>query len=157
MRKWRNCTFKYSARIFGLHVDFAGCPQCGVHPAQKKSELRAHQMARKFEVPGSPRTKIRAELSPNGSDVRPAGLTPRKRSTPRSYGMGIVFCISNCAHRLPPRCPGQSPHSTAPLFRFSAPFAFLREQRGFDWRIYLVLLLRLQMWISTVSSGSVRM
>ena len=28
----------------GLHVDFAGCPQCGVHPAQK-SELSAHQMA----------------------------------------------------------------------------------------------------------------
>ena len=67
-----------------------GCPQCGVHPAQKKSELRAHQMARKFEVPGSPRTKIRAELSSNGSDVRPAGLTPHKKSTPRSYGMGIV-------------------------------------------------------------------
>ena len=33
----------------------------------KKSELRAHQMARKFEVQGSPRTKIRAELSSNGS------------------------------------------------------------------------------------------
>ena len=33
-------------------------------------------------------------------------------------------------------------------FRFSAPFALLREQRGIDWRIYLVLLLRLQMWIS---------
>ena len=49
---------------------------------------------------------------------------------------------------LPPRCPGQSPHSTAPLLRFSAPFTFLREQRGIDWRIYLVLLLRLQMWIS---------
>ena len=36
-------------------------------------------MARKFEVPGSPRTKIRAELSSNGSDVRPAGLTPHKK------------------------------------------------------------------------------
>ena len=45
----------------------------------KKSELRAHQMARKFEVPGSPRTKIRGELSSNGSDVRPVGLTPHKK------------------------------------------------------------------------------
>ena len=35
MRKWRNCTFKYSVRSFS---------QCGVHPAQK-SELGAHQMA----------------------------------------------------------------------------------------------------------------
>ena len=47
-------------------------------------------------VLGSPRTKkIRAELSSNGSDVRPAGLTPHTKSTPRSYGMGIVFCTSN--------------------------------------------------------------
>ena len=84
-------------------------------------------MARKCEVPGTPRTKIRAELSSSGSDVRPAGLTPHKKSTPRSYGMGIVFCITNGAHRLPPRCPEQSHQSTAPLFRFCAPFAFLRE------------------------------
>ena len=78
-------------------------------------------------VQGSPGTKIRAELSSNGSDVRPAGSTPHKKSTPRSDGMGIVFCITNGARRLPPRCPVQSPYSTAPLFRFSAPFAFLRE------------------------------
>ena len=44
MRKWRSCTFKYSVRSFGLHVDFAGCTQCGVHPAEK-AELGAHQMA----------------------------------------------------------------------------------------------------------------
>ena len=39
-------------------------------------------MARKFEVPGSPRTKIRAELSSNGSDVTcrfdPAQKNPRR-------------------------------------------------------------------------------
>ena len=90
-----------SVDFWSLHVDFTGCPQCG--------------------------TKIRAELSSNGSEVRGAGLTSQKKSTPRSHGMGIVFCISNGAHRLPPRCLEPSPHSTAPLFRFSAPFAFLRE------------------------------
>ena len=90
----------------GLLVSSRGFrrPLCGVHLAQK-SELRAHQMVRKCEVPGSPRTKIRAELSSNGSDVRPVGLTPHKKSTPKSYGMGIVLCISNGTHRLPPRCP----------------------------------------------------
>ena len=29
--------------------------------------------------------------------------------------MGIVFCVSIGAHRLSPRCPEQSPHSTAPF------------------------------------------
>ena len=84
------------AEIFFLVVTWIspGVPSAGF-TRHKKSELRANQMARKFDVPGSPRTKIRAELSSNGSDVRPAGLTPHKKSTPRSYGMGIVFCISN--------------------------------------------------------------
>ena len=39
-----------------LHVNFAGCPQCGVHPAQK----------------------IRAESASNGSELRSAGFTPHK-------------------------------------------------------------------------------
>ena len=39
-----------SLDFWSLHVDFAGCPQCGVHPAQK-SELRAHQMARMCDLP----------------------------------------------------------------------------------------------------------
>ena len=56
MRKWQNYTFKSSVRSFGLHVDFAGCPQCVVHPAQK----------------------IRAESSSNGSELRSAGLAPHK-------------------------------------------------------------------------------
>ena len=81
MRNWRNCTFRYSVQSFYLLVVTwisPGVPSAGF-TRHKKSELRAHQMARKFEVPGSPRTKIRAELSSNGSDVRPAGLTPHKK------------------------------------------------------------------------------
>ena len=54
--------------------------------------------------------------------------------------MGIVFCDGvQLSSQL---------DSTAPLIRFSAPFEFLWEQRGIDWRIYLVFLFRLQMWIS---------
>ena len=41
-------------------------------------------------------------------------------------------------------------------FDFPAPFAFLWEQRGIDWWIYLVLLLRLQMWISKVTRSFFR-
>ena len=55
-------------RFFGL---------CGSTPAQK-SELRAHQMARKLRSGGFTPHKIRAELSSNGSQLklRTAGLTP---------------------------------------------------------------------------------
>ena len=38
MRKWRNLHFQVLGTELlpsGLHVDFALCPQCGVHPAQK--------------------------------------------------------------------------------------------------------------------------
>ena len=54
----------------GLHVDFAGCPQCGVHLAQK-SEMGAHQMAPGGLIAHSRSRRalqlIRAERSPNGS------------------------------------------------------------------------------------------
>ena len=73
MRKWQNCTFKYSVRSFGLHVDFgrvspsAGFTRhkksraegsskssevrgAGGHLAQK-SELSSHQMAQMCDLP----------------------------------------------------------------------------------------------------------
>ena len=55
-------------------------PSAGVTSPQK-SELRAHQMARKCGVRGSLRTKIRVESSSNGSEVRSvpsAGVTSHK-------------------------------------------------------------------------------
>ena len=75
-----------------------GVPSAGGHFAQK-SELRAHQMARicgvpaslrkKSELsshqmahPGQLRTKIRAETSSNGSEVRGAGFTPHQNPRP---------------------------------------------------------------------------
>ena len=55
-------------RFFGL---------CGSTPAQK-SELRAHQMARKLRNGGFIPHRIRAEISSNGSQLklRTAGVTP---------------------------------------------------------------------------------
>ena len=91
MRKWRNCTFNYSARSFGLHVDFAGCPQCGVHPAQK----------------------IRAEGSSNGSEVRRAGVTSHKKSELRPYGF-LDFAIWQI---FSPRVSSLYPLGTAASFR----------------------------------------
>ena len=54
-------------------MDCAGCPQCGVHLAQK-SELSSHQISLQPQL----RTKIRAELSSNlySRELRTAGLTP---------------------------------------------------------------------------------
>ena len=60
-----------------LRQDSADCLQCGGYFAQK-SELRAHQMAWKSGVRGSLRTKIRAEVSSNGSECGGAGFTPHK-------------------------------------------------------------------------------
>ena len=58
----------------------SGLSESGSTPAQK-SELRAHQMARKLRSGGFTPHKIRAELSSNGSQLkfRTAGLTPHPR------------------------------------------------------------------------------
>ena len=86
-------------------MDFAGGVPSAGFTRHKKSELRAHQMARKFEVPGSPRTKIRAALSSNGSDVRPAGLTPHKKIDAEVLWNGISGRREGPGshERLPPR------------------------------------------------------
>ena len=107
MRKWRNCTFKYSVRRFSFQSSrgFRRVSPVRGSPGTKKSELRAHQMARKFEVPGSPRTKIRAELSSNGSVVRPAGLTPHKKNHAEVLWNGDRWSERRPGshERLPPR------------------------------------------------------
>ena len=52
-------------------MDCAGCPQCGVHLAQK-SELRAHQISHEPQL----RTKIRAELTSNLSSTSASDKNP---------------------------------------------------------------------------------
>ena len=52
-------------------MDCAGCPQCGVHLAQK-SELRVHQISHEPQL----RTKIRAELTSNLSSTSASDKNP---------------------------------------------------------------------------------
>ena len=54
MRKWRNCTFKYSVRRFSFRSSrgFRRVSPVRGSPGTQKSELREHQMARKFECRG---------------------------------------------------------------------------------------------------------
>ena len=56
---------------FKGEMDCAGCPQCGVHLAQK-SELRAHQISHEPQL----RTKIRAELTSNLSSTSASDKNP---------------------------------------------------------------------------------
>ena len=66
---------------------------CAGVPRHKKSELRAHQMARNCGLPGFTPHKIRAELSSNGS-FRPASdkkseLSFHQMAHPASFGQKI--------------------------------------------------------------------
>ena len=87
LSNWRHCTFPHSAQcstssprnmpIAWMSSFSSRCRSrvrwihCAGVPGHKKSELRAHQMARICGVPASLRKKIRAELSSNVSS-RPA-------------------------------------------------------------------------------------
>ena len=67
-------------RVDDLFSNIGTCPDFRIvreYP-RTKSELRAHQMARKLRSAGFTPHKIRAELSSNGSqlELRTAGLTP---------------------------------------------------------------------------------
>ena len=81
-----------------LRQDSAECPQCGSHFAQK-SELRAHQMARKCGVRESLRTKIRAELSSNGSECGVA-VSPRTKSRAELLSNGKQLALPPCGWRF---------------------------------------------------------
>ena len=85
-----------SVDFWSLHVDFAGCPQCRVHLAQK-SELSSHQMARMCDLPVLPRTKNpRRGLMEWGSfSASPTELIDFRRDVPSSPLTPRLLCFDS--------------------------------------------------------------
>ena len=116
MRKWRNCTFTPSVRSFHF------CDVSGL--VRKASPVR-----------GSLRTKIRAESSSNGSEVRGAGVTQHKKSELSSLKwLGCATCRFDPAQKNPRRGLiewGSFPASPTELidFRHDVPGSHLTPRR----------------------------